>query len=252
MKSWVDYITKVDGDNHGWRYVFHFGDWLALDNPVQGAEQVMGATDEEFIANLYYAISAGIVAKAAGVLGYREEQEKYQKLSEEQFAVVQEEYYSATGRCCIKTQTALLLTLKYHLSKNEELTKRQLLKLFEQSNHKLKTGFVGTPLLNNVLTDNGMNDLAYELLLNEEFPGWLYEVKLGATTVWERWNSLLCGRYDFRHQYEQYEPLCLRLHPGMDVPSRCRHQHDGIPSGCQDRTVCTDAELGFEVCRGKI
>lgn len=136
-------------------------------------------------------ISAGIVAKAAGVLGYREEQEKYQKLSEEQFAVVQEEYYSATGRCCIKTQTALLLTLKYHLSKNEELTKRQLLKLFEQSNHKLKTGFVGTPLLNNVLTDNGMNDLAYELLLNEEFPGWLYEVKLGATTVWERWNSLL-------------------------------------------------------------
>ena len=65
MKSWVDYITKVDGDNHGWRYVFHFGDWLALDNPVQGAEQVMGATDEEFIANLYYAISAGIVAKAA-------------------------------------------------------------------------------------------------------------------------------------------------------------------------------------------
>lgn len=191
MKSWVDYITKVDGDNHGWRYVFHFGDWLALDNPVQGAEQVMGATDEEFIANLYYAISAGIVAKAAGVLGYREEQEKYQKLSEEQFAVVQEEYYSATGRCCIKTQTALLLTLKYHLSKNEELTKRQLLKLFEQSNHKLKTGFVGTPLLNNVLTDNGMNDLAYELLLNEEFPGWLYEVKLGATTVWERWNSLL-------------------------------------------------------------
>lgn len=63
MKSWVDYITKVDGDNHGWRYVFHFGDWLALDNPVQGAEQVMGATDEEFIANLYYAISAGIVEK---------------------------------------------------------------------------------------------------------------------------------------------------------------------------------------------
>lgn len=191
MRSWVDYITKVDGDNHGWRYVFHYGDWLALDNPVQGAEQVMGATDEEFIANLYYAISAGIVAKAARVLGYADEEAKYQKLSDEQFAVVKEEYYSATGRCCIKTQTALLLTLKYHLSSNEELTKKQLKKLFDDSNHKLKTGFVGTPLMNNILTDNGMNDLAYELLLNEEFPGWLYEVKLGATTVWERWNSLL-------------------------------------------------------------
>ncbi len=191
MRSWVDYITKVDGDNHGWRYVFHYGDWLALDNPTDDVEQVFGATDEEFIANLYYAISAGIVAKAAHVLGLTAEEEKYAKLSQEQFDVVKEEYYSKTGRCCIKTQTALLLTLKYHLSDNEELTKKQLLKLFENSNHKLKTGFVGTPLMNNILTDNGMNDLAYELLLNEEFPGWLYEVKLGATTVWERWNSLL-------------------------------------------------------------
>ncbi len=191
MKAWVDYIRRVDGDNHGWRYVFHYGDWLALDNPVGGAEQVLGGTDEEFIANLYYAVSAGLVAKAAGVLGLRKEEEEYQRLSEEQFTVVKKEYYSATGRCCIKTQTALLLTLKYGLSENVELTKRQLRKLFEDNGGKLKTGFVGTPLMYNILTDNGMEDLAYGLLLNEEYPGWLYEVKLGATTVWERWNSLL-------------------------------------------------------------
>ncbi|MCM1188443.1 MAG: glycoside hydrolase family 78 protein [bacterium] len=191
MRSWVDYVGTVDGDNHGWRYVFHYGDWLALDNPQGGAEQVMGATDEEFIANVYYAASAGIVAKAAAVLGKKEEEEKYQRLSEEQFAEVKKEYYSATGRCCIKTQTALILTLKYHLSDNAELTKAQLRKLFEDSGHKLKTGFVGTPLLCNVLSDNGFDRLAYELLLNEEYPGWLNEVKLGATTVWERWNSLL-------------------------------------------------------------
>lgn len=191
MKSWVDYIRKVDGKDHGWRYVFHYGDWLALDNPIGGAEQVLGATDEEFIANLYYAISAGLVAKAAAVLGLKEEEREYRALSEEQFEIVKKEYYSATGRCCIKTQTALILTLKYHLSENEDLVKRQLKKLFEDSNRKLKTGFVGTPLLCNVLTDHGMEDLAYDLLLNEEYPGWLHEVKLGATTVWERWNSLL-------------------------------------------------------------
>lgn len=191
MRSWVDYIRRVDGDNHGWRYVFHYGDWLALDNPKGGAEEVFGATDEEFIANLYYAVSAGLVAKAAGVLGRREEEEAYGKLSEEQFAEVKKEYYSGTGRCCIKTQTALLLTLKYGLSDNVELAKKQLMKLFEESGHKLTTGFVGTPLLCNVLSDNGFDQLAYELLLNEEYPGWLNEVKLGATTVWERWNSLL-------------------------------------------------------------
>ncbi len=191
MRSWVDYIRKVDGDDHGWRYVFHYGDWLALDNPIGGAEQVLGATDEEFIANLYYAVSAGLVAKAARVLGLDKEENEYRALSEEQFEIVKKEYYSATGRCCIKTQTALILTLKYHLSENEDLVKRQLKKLFEDSNGKLKTGFVGTPLLCNVLTEHGMDDLAYELLLNEDYPGWLHEVKLGATTVWERWNSLL-------------------------------------------------------------
>lgn len=191
MRAWVDYVRTVDGSNHGWRYVFHYGDWLALDNPKGGAEEVMGATDEEFIANLYYAVSAHLVAKAAGVLGKRREEEDYRKLSDEQFKVVKNEYYSATGRCCIKTQTALILTLKYHLSDNVELTKKQLEKLFEDSGNKLKTGFVGTPLLCNVLSDNGYDRLAYTLLLNEEYPGWLNEVKLGATTVWERWNSLL-------------------------------------------------------------
>ena len=191
MRSWVDYITKVDGEDHGWRYKFHYGDWLALDNPKGGAEQCFGATDEEFIANVYYAVSAGIVSKAAAVLGREEEQERYGRLSREQFNIVRQEYYSATGRCCIKTQTAMILTLKYHLSENVDLTKRQLEKLFEDSGNKLKTGFVGTPLLCNVLSDNGYDRLAYELLLNEEYPGWLYEVKLGATTVWERWNSLL-------------------------------------------------------------
>ncbi len=190
MKSWVDYIRKVDGDNHGWRYVFHFGDWLALDNPAGGEEQVFGATDEEFIANLYYAVSVGLVADAAAVLGMKREEEEYRALSKEQFEIVKREYYSVTGRCCIRTQTALLLTLKYRLSDNEELTKKQLLKLFKDSNGKLKTGFVGTPLMCNILSDNGMDALAYELLLNEDYPGWLHEVKLGATTVWERWNSL--------------------------------------------------------------
>lgn len=191
MKSWVDYIRKVDGENHAWRYVFHYGDWLALDHPQAGDEQVLGGTDEEFIANIYYAVSSGLVAKAAEILGKKEEQHFYEKLSQEQFQIVKEEYFSPTGRCCIKTQTALLLTLKYGLSENVELIRGQLRKLYEENDGKLKTGFVGTPLMCNILSDNGMGDIAYGLLLNEEYPGWLYEVKLGATTIWERWNSLL-------------------------------------------------------------
>ncbi len=191
MKAWVDYVRRLDGDSHAWRDHFHYGDWLALDNMNGDAEQTLGATDEAFIANLYYAVSAELTAKAAAVLGRTEEETIYRKLSDEQFAEVKREFYSVTGRCCIKTQTALLLTLKYHLSDNEAFVKEQLRKLFETNNNKLTTGFVGTPLMCNILSDNGMDDLAYNLLLNEEYPGWLNEVKLGATTVWERWNSLL-------------------------------------------------------------
>ena len=191
MKSWVDYIGTVDGDDHGWRNVFHYGDWLALDNPSGKADAVLGGTDEGFIANIYYAASAELVAKAAAVLGKTEDEKIYRRLSEEQFDAVKQEYYSPLGRCCINTQTAHLLTLKYHLSSDEDKIRKNLRKLFRDNGDKLKTGFVGTPLLGNVLTDNGFSDLAYKLLLNEENPGWLHEILLGATTVWERWNSVL-------------------------------------------------------------
>lgn len=190
MKAWVDYIQQLDGDDHAWRRHFHYGDWLALDNPSGKVDEVMGGTPVEYIANIYYAASAGLVAKAAQVLGYEKDQKKYQALCDEQFEEVKKEYFSLTGRCCINTQTALLLALKYDLTKNVELTIQMLKELFSASGGKLKTGFTGMPIMCPVLSENGMNDQAYKLLLNEDFPGWLHEVKLGATTVWERWNSL--------------------------------------------------------------
>ena len=190
MKAWVDYIRKIDGNHHGWRQVFHYGDWLALDRVGAAAGNVYGATDEGYIADIYYAASAELTAKAAAVLGRKEEEKQYREIAEKQWRVVKEEYFTPTGRCAEKTQTGLLLALKYHLSEDEELTREMLKKLFRESRNKLNTGFVGTSLLCNVLTDNGMTDTAYRLLLNEEYPGWLHEVKLGATTVWERWNSL--------------------------------------------------------------
>lgn len=190
MKTWVDYIRSVDGQAHKWRDEFHYGDWLALDHPVGGVNGFMGGTDERFIADVYYAISAGLVKKAAEILGKKKEAKEYSLLESNQFEWIRQEYYTQTGKCCIRTQTAQLLTLKYGLSTNLTEAKGTLKALLEESNGKLKTGFVGTPLLCKVLSENKLDELAYELLLNEEFPGWLNEVKLGATTIWERWNSL--------------------------------------------------------------
>lgn len=225
MKAWVEYVRRVDGNNHGWRHVFHYADWLALDN-LNRIDQPFGGTDPDFIANIYYAASAEIVAKAAKILGKTEDEAEYRALAEKQFDEVKREYYSPTGRCCVKTQTALLLTLKYGLSSNQELTASMLKNLFEWYGGKLKTGFVGTPMLCNVLSDNGMDDLAWRLLLNEEYPGWLHEVKLGATTVWERWNSVLddgsisgTGMNSLNHYaYGSILEWMFRHVAGMEIP----------------------------------
>ncbi|MBO6158459.1 MAG: family 78 glycoside hydrolase catalytic domain [Firmicutes bacterium] len=190
MKAWVDYITTFTGDDHNWRKIFHFGDWLALDTPYAGPDAVLGATEEGFIADTYYRRSALLVAKAAKVLGLEEDAAFYTELAEKIRQGLLEEYFSPNGRCCIDTQTAALLNISEGLSVKERGV-AMLSKQMKISKGKLKTGFVGTPLLCKVLCDVGMEDLAYGLLLNEDYPGWIYEIKLGATTIWERWNSVL-------------------------------------------------------------
>jgi len=190
MKAWVDYIRRVDGEDHHWREVFHYGDWLALDHPSGNPGEVKGATEEGFIASIYYAASAGILSRAAGILGRREDEAAYGALADQEFDAVRHDYYTGSGRCCIRTQTAALLTLKYGLSSDPEGARRELLRQLSYSGGKLRTGFVGTPLLLDGLSDAGFPELSWQIFLSEEYPGWLREVKLGATTVWERWNSL--------------------------------------------------------------
>ncbi len=188
MLSWVDYITCLDGEDKAWRRSFHFGDWLALDRPG-AADATRGATDEGFIADVYYMNSALLASEAADLLGRTADRDRYLSLADRLKSRILEDFYGEDGLCRIRTQTAMVLSLRYQLG-DEERCAGALRSLLEENGGHLNTGFVGTPLLCDVLSDHGMGDLAVRLLLNEDFPGWLHEVNLGATTVWERWNSL--------------------------------------------------------------
>lgn len=188
MKAWVDYIRRVDGDDHTWRKMFHFGDWLALDGP-QGAEAVKGATDDAFVADVYYRHSALLTAKTAHLLGFEEDEKELIALAETIKKGIEEEFYTPNGRCAVMTQTAQILSIQEGLGSKEQ-AKKLLMRLLKEAGGKLQTGFVGTPLLCNTLSETGLDTAAYDLLLNEEYPGWLFEVLHGATTIWERWNSL--------------------------------------------------------------
>ena len=191
MVSWLSYIQKIDEKNNGWNDVFHFGDWLALDKKNGVKNEVMGATPVDYIARVYYLNSLRIAAKTASILGEQEQAETFDQRSHSLAQYIREEYFSMNGRSVIQTQTGLLMALAFDLIDPKDKIIQALLNKFEETNHKLDTGFIGTSMICNVLTENGMEDLAYELLLNEEFPGWLYAVNLGATTVWERWDSVL-------------------------------------------------------------
>jgi alpha-L-rhamnosidase len=193
MCAWVDYIKAIDDSTGGkrlWTVGEHFGDWLALD--ASDPADRKGGTPHEFIASAFYHYSAGIVAQAAAILGKTDSAKAYQALADAIKAAIQEEFFTPTGRLAIPTQTGYVLALFMNLVPEAHLERVQqdFIQRIQQDNTHLRTGFVGTPYLCRVLSNIGANDLAYTLLLNEDFPSWLYAINAGATTIWERWNSL--------------------------------------------------------------
>jgi alpha-L-rhamnosidase len=194
MCAWVDYIKRIDdssGAKRLWTEGLHFGDWLSLDAPVH-ADPRRGGTPHDFIASAFYCYSSGLVAKAARVLNKQLTAETYERLSLEVKNAIQKAYFSPTGRLAVPTQTGYVLALFMDLVSDEhrEQLAEDFIRQIRKDNVHLQTGFVGTPYLCRVLSNIGANELAYQLLLNEDYPSWLYAVNLDATTIWERWNSL--------------------------------------------------------------
>ena len=192
MKAWVDYEyerTKENEIPYLWQNDRQLGDWLALDNG--NINNPIGKTDSGFIASVYHYWSTKMVKEAAESLGLEESKVYAERKKEIRNAILN--YYFPDKKFCLEyTQTAcaLLLYLKLYPEGEREVITAKLAELLKKNNGHLNTGFVGTPILCMALSENGQNQLAYDLLLNEDYPGWLHEVNLGATTVWERWNSL--------------------------------------------------------------
>lgn len=190
MKMWVDFLRDNENENHLRMNGFQRGDWLALDREEGKGNR--GATDAYLIASAFYARSTWILAQSAEILGKAEDSAEYAALYEAIKSGFQREFITETGRIVSETQTACALILCFYLCKPEHrqrIAKTLADNLGKHGNH-LTTGFIGTPYLCRALTENGYHDLAGKLLLNEDYPGWLREVKLGATTIWERWDSM--------------------------------------------------------------
>lgn len=188
MKGWIDFM-KEHAQDYIWNYKLQFGDWVALD-AEEGS--YFGATPNDLTCTAYFAYSTGLFVKIAKVLGNEEDAEEYQKLYEKIVEKFQNTFFDENGVMTAQTQTAHIVALYFGLTpdKYKETTVGNLLKLLEKENGHLVTGFVGTPYFCHALSQNGHVKEAYDLLLKDDFPSWLYQVKMGATTVWEHWDGM--------------------------------------------------------------
>ncbi|WP_336208850.1 family 78 glycoside hydrolase catalytic domain [Nonomuraea sp. LPB2021202275-12-8] len=191
MKAWVDLIAALAGEDHLWDEGFQFGDWLDPAAPPDAPAKAR--TDPYLIATAYHAHTASILAQAAELLGHEADAGHYAGLAASVREAFRGEFVTASGRLASDSQTAYAVALRMDLldAAQRERAGRRLVELVVQEDHRIGTGFVGTPLICDALASVGAHDTAYHLLSQRECPSWLYPVTMGATTIWERWDSLL-------------------------------------------------------------
>ncbi len=233
MKAWVDYMQRQAGEHYIWSNGFTFGDWLAFattDSDYPGA-----TTDKDLIMTAYFAHSTALLLQTAQVLGKTDDASAYAALLEKIKAAFQREFVTPNGRLSSNTQTAYSLALAFDLL--PEAQRKGAAERLSQDVRKfghLTTGFLGTPLLCQVLSDYGYLDDAYMLLDRKEYPSWLYPITKGATTIWERWDGIKPddsfqdkGMNSFNHYaYGAIGEWMYRVSAGIDIdPQQPGYKH---------------------------
>jgi alpha-L-rhamnosidase len=174
-----------------WDTGFQFGDWLDPTAPPEKPSQAKADNGVVATACLYR--SATLVAEAAALLGREEERLHFLDLAQRTRAAFQEHYVAGDGRITSDAVTVYALAVVFGLLDEPEhqLAGDRLAALVAEGGHHIQTGFAGTPFVTDALSSTGHLDDAYQLLLQRECPSWLYPVTMGATTIWERWDSML-------------------------------------------------------------
>lgn len=192
MAAWIEEVAAAASENLLWDKGFQFGDWL---DPTAPADNPAGAkTYPEIVATAYFARSSRIVADTARILGHDDDAARYTSLADRVRQAFLTEYVSPAGRLLSDSPTAYALALQFDLIPDPAMRQRaadRLAELVRSGGYKIPTGFLGTPVITDALSAHGHADVAYRLLMQTEAPSWLYAVRHGATTIWERWDSLL-------------------------------------------------------------
>ena len=191
MTAWVELENRLSDPRGVWNHGFQLGDWLdpaaPFDNPGESR------TDRYLVSTAYFARSAQLLAATARLLGRTEDADRYEAMHRRARKGFQTEFVSPSGRVVSDSATGLALAIVFDLLEPHQRATagRRLAELVVEGDHRIQTGFVGTPIICDALVSTGSVDTAYHLLLQTQQPSWLYPVTMGATTIWERWDSML-------------------------------------------------------------
>jgi alpha-L-rhamnosidase len=191
MRAWVDKEAAAAGADRLWTGGFQYGDWLDPTAPDDDA--AAAKADPAVVATAHLVHSAELVARAAGILGRTEDAHRFAGLAAEVRRAFAQAFITPDGRVVSDAQTVYALAIEWDLlpgPTQREYAGLRLAELVRTTGFHIATGFVGTPLVCDALTSTGHQELAYRLLLQTGCPSWLYPVTMGATTVWERWDSM--------------------------------------------------------------
>ena len=195
MKKYVDACRRWAGIGVGLhRYIWntpsvlHFGDWVAPDVPKMQQWQARS----KWTATASLCHTSDLLARTARILGYEKDAETYETVSKKTGEAYQKILTDGNGTLENEFQTGYVLPIHYHMFDEAAHRKavENLDRMIRANDYRIGTGFPGTPYILFALADNGKADTAYRMLLNTKCPSWLYEVKMGATTIWERWDGL--------------------------------------------------------------
>ena len=188
MVKWIDYIPAVSTTENLWTGCWTYGDWLALDAPEDYHPATIelskrGYSSDDLICSAFYANSVSIVIRTGKLL--KRDVSAYEALYARIVSA-----YRARFSGSLNTQTEKVLTLHFDLAENPQELADALAEQIRACGMKLQTGLLGTPYLLHELSRYGHTETAWSLLLRREYPGWLYSVSRGATTVWEHWDGI--------------------------------------------------------------
>jgi alpha-L-rhamnosidase len=199
MTAWLDYIERTNPDGLRTRDLHNnYGDWLCMptDTTIRAHSPM-----KNLLATAYWADDAAKMARMAREVGRPDEAARFQAMFERVRKAFQDEFVRDDGQLAVETQTAYLLALAFNLLPENVRARaaERLVANIRELNWHLSTGFIGVSHLNPILTLTGHADVAYRLLLQDNCPSWLYPIRHGATTIWERWNG-------WTHQDGFFEP----------------------------------------------